>query len=514
MEAYKQYQRLKHTVQQQVQTTTSPTPSDLEKNNPIDDNSDTDEKDTNKDNQIIVNFDETDINDPSQWSQRRKLWTTLQIWILVFFTGWASASESTAHKLAAKAFHVSEVSESLATSMFLFGVAFGAVVAGPLSETVGRLPTYLCTFSVYLIWLMASALAPNFGAQIVFRGLSGLFAAASMSIYGGSLADMFAQKEARAAVWPWFALSPLLGPVIAPVVSGWVAQYLGWRWVDWLTLIVNGAAFLLALLFLPETSSSAILKIKAKLLIKETGDDRYVAKGDEDGSSVTSLLLEHLQRMAYFIFRELTTLLFGLYLTLLYLLIYGFLEGFDFLFTDTYRLSTGDNYSAFAAIAIGILLGLPYILTVNMLVSSHNKGKQGHVEQRLIPALIPAVLLTISMFWIGWTDRPDISDFSVLGACCLFGFALIALFTSTYHYLIDAYGTSASSALCAATFMRYLASGGMVIATEPMYKALHVQWTLTLFGCVAGALTPVPWIFWWYGSKLREKSKYAEHDED
>lgn len=511
MEAYRQYRRLKQSVQQQVRRTPSPTPSELESNATLsNDEERVDNNEDKSDSKITVTFNEKDpANDPTQWSTSRKLWTTLQIWLLVFVTGWSSASTSTSHKTAAKALHVSEVAESLGTAMYLFGVAFGAVLAGPMSETVGRLPTYLGTFFVYLIWLMASALSPNFAAQIIFRGLAGLFAASSMSIYGGSLADMFPNKEGRAAVWPWFALSPLLGPIVAPVASGWVAQYLGWRWVEWLNLIISGGVFVLALLFLPETSSNVLLKVKAKLLVKETGDKRYVAEGDEDGDSIGAMLGDHLQRMAYFIFRELTTLLFGLYLTLLYLLIYGFLQGFDFLFTDTYRFNTGQNYSAFAAIAIGILAGLPYVLVVNKIVKSRNNGEQGQEEQRLIPALIPSVLLTISMFWIGWTDRADISDWSVLGACVLFGFAVMALFTTTYHYLIDSYGTAASSALCAATFMRYLASGGMVIATEPLYKAIHVEWTLTLLGCVAAALTPVPWALWWFGSKLREKSKYA-----
>jgi len=513
MEAYRQYRRIEHSVQQQIRHTASPTPSELESNATLsNDDKSGNNSDDNKDDkkQIIVDFNEKDTaNDPTQWTTRRKLWTTLQIWLLVFVAGWASASTSTSHKVAAKALHVSKVAESLGTAMYLFGVAFGAVLAGPMSETVGRLPTYLCAFFVYLIWLMASALAPNFGAQIVFRGLAGFFAASSMSIYGGSLADMFPDKGSRASVWPWFALSPLLGPVVSPVPSGWVTQYLGWRWVEWLNLIISGTVFVMALLFLPETSSNVILKVKAKLLVKNTGDKRYVARGDEDGDSIGAMLGDHLQRMAYFIFRELTTLLFGLYLTLLYVLVYGFLQGFDFLFTDTYRFNTGQNYSAFAAIAIGILLGLPYVLAVNKIVKSRNNGEQGQEEQRLIPALIPSVLLTISMFWIGWTDRADISDWSVLGACVLFGFAVMALFTTTYHYLIDAYGTAASSALCAATFMRYLASGGMVIATEPLYKAIHVEWTMTLLGCVAGLLTPVPWIFWWFGSKLREKSKYA-----
>lgn len=196
---------------------------------------------------------------------------------------------------------------------------------------------------------------------------------------------------------------------------------------------------------------------------------------------------------------------------MLYLLIYGFLEGFDYVFTKTYLFSIGERYTCFAAIAIGVLLGMPYVILVNRLTASHyQRSQNSEPERRLIPALFAAPLLPISLFWLGWTNRPDISYWSDLAACCLFGFALHALFTSTYHYLLDTYGTVASSALAAITCVRYLASGGMVLITEPMYKGLTVKWTLTLLGCVAALLTPVPLVFWKWGPLMRKKSKWAE----
>lgn len=212
-------------------------------------------------------------------------------------------------------------------------------------------------------------------------------------------------------------------------------------------------------------------------------------------------------------FRESTTLLFGLYITVLYLLIYGFLEGFDYIFTQTYQFKIGPRYSAFTAITIGALIGCPYVIFVNRMMEKRQKSEdKGAPERRLAPALFAAPLLTISLFWLGWTNRPSISVWSDLTACGLFGFALYALFTSTYHYLLDTYGTVASSALAAITCVRYLASGGMVMITEPMYKGLSVKWTLTLLGCIAAVLTPVPWVFWKWGPSIRQRSKWAESD--
>ena len=46
---------------------------------------------------------------------------------------------------ATAAFGVSEVTESLATGIFLIGFGVGALFAGPVSETIGRNPVYIAT---------------------------------------------------------------------------------------------------------------------------------------------------------------------------------------------------------------------------------------------------------------------------------------------------------------------------------------------------------------------------------
>ena len=42
-----------------------------------------------------------------------------------------------------------------------------------------------------------------------------------------------------------------------------------------------------------------------------------------------------------------------------------------------------------------------------------------------------------------------------------------------------------------------------------MFNALKVNWTGTLLGCVAAVLVPIPVIFWKYGAKIRQRSKFA-----
>lgn len=123
--------------------------------------------------------------------------------------------------------------------------------------------------------------------------------------------------------------------------------------------------------------------------------------------------------------------------------------------------------------------------------------------------MVAGPLLPVALFWLGWGNRAEISIWSSLGACFLFGAVLIALYVSSYEYLIDSYGENSASALSSITFPRYMVAGGMVMAARPMYSGLGVQWTMTLLGCVAAVLAPAPLVFWKMGPKLRERSEYA-----
>lgn len=49
----------------------------------------------------------------------------------------------------------------------------------------------------------------------------------------------------------------------------------------------------------------------------------------------------------------------------------------------------------------------------------------------------------------------------------------------------------------------------MVTVSVPMYENLGVHWTLTLLGCIATLLAPVPYVFKYYGAIARKRSKGA-----
>ena len=157
--------------------------------------------------------------DPRNWPLLDRCKNIAILTLLIFVQAWAGSAASMANLTISQEFHVSQVAENLSTAMYLFGIGSGALFVGPLSETVGRNPTYLCGTFCYMLFVLGCALAPNYGAQIVFRYFVGLCSSATLAINGGSVRDQFRPVK-RSWVFPVIAWANVAGKLISIIVRG------------------------------------------------------------------------------------------------------------------------------------------------------------------------------------------------------------------------------------------------------------------------------------------------------
>lgn len=237
---------------------------------------------------------------PRNWSQARRAAVFLIVWINVFAVDWAASADSQANARIAREFHVSEEAETLSPTLYTFGIALGALFAGPLAETVGRTPIYVFTRVLHVAMLIGVALAPNFGAQCAFRFLAGLGASTLLAIHGASVADLYNPVE-RTLAWPAISLASFLGTAFSPIAGGWIAySNISWRWCEWVALILSAVTLPLSAFLLPETFSPIILSWKAKHVRNATGDDRFMAHLDKQ-KSITQRFKIALQRALHMV---------------------------------------------------------------------------------------------------------------------------------------------------------------------------------------------------------------------
>jgi MFS family permease len=85
----------------------------------------------------------------------------------------------------------------LPTSIYLVGYVCGPMIWGPLSESYGRKGTMIYSFALFTIFSIATAVAPNFAALIIFRLIVGIGGSCAISVVGGICADIYHDPRSR-----------------------------------------------------------------------------------------------------------------------------------------------------------------------------------------------------------------------------------------------------------------------------------------------------------------------------
>lgn len=460
---------------------------------------------------------------PHNWPTTRRVRATVIVALVAAAGTAASSIDASVLPQYSEYWGVSEVAGTLPTALYLMGFAVGSQFAGPFSETLGRNIIYIITMFIYMLFLMACALAPTFGGHITLRFLAGFFGSTPLTVGGGTIADLWNPLE-KTFGFPIYAFIGFSGPLFGPVIGSFIGPSgIGWRWCEWLMLILGAIVTVIIVLAQPETYAPLLLSWKAEHFRQQTGDDRYRSPLEVRRTSFMTRLKIALYRPFVMIWTEPIILLMALYLTILYIVLFTFFVGFEFVFTDVYGISQGLTNIIWLAVFVGFW---PVLITVPVVYSWTVKDMQQQSKITGEPVAAPrpetrlwfamlggAFALPVSLFWMGWTDFASVSIWSPIVASGLFGYGTITIFIAAYMYIIDSYSIYAASALSFVTVTRYMAAGGMTIVGVPFYRNLDPHWTLTVLGCISALMAPVPFIFYYYGARIRTKSAYAVSKE-
>ncbi|TID01615.1 putative efflux pump kojT [Colletotrichum higginsianum] len=452
--------------------------------------------------------------DPHNWPTAKRIGVTLQISVIALFVGAASGIDATVLPQAARAFGVSEVAESLATGLYLVGMGLGSLVAGPFSETFGRNAVYAGSMAVFMIWIMASGLAPNFGAQITFRFLAGCSASTPLVCSGGSIADMYNRLE-KTWSFPLYAITCFGGPMVGAVMGAYIgpSNAVSWRWTEWTVLISSGLVLVLVLLCMPETYGPLLLQWKAAHYRRITGDGRFRSEHEIVDATLFSRLKTSMTR-PFLMLTEPIIMAMTLYITVVYIVIFTFLVGWPYIFEYTYGLDQGLANIVFVAMFAGTQINFAFVPLIYSMTARRVKHG-GHdtsfkPEIRLWYAMFgAAVFVPVSLFWLGWTNFASISIWSAIFAVVVFGYGVTGIFICVYMYIIDSYEIYSASALTFVALIRYVVAGGITVVGIPLYENLGTHYALTILACISGVLAPIPYVLYHYGSWIRAKSRFA-----
>ena len=126
----------------------------------------------------------------------------------------------------------------------LVGLAVGQLVAGPLSDRLGRKRPLIVGLLAYVVASAACTLAPSATVLIVLRLIQGLAGAAGIVISRAIARDLYS-GSALMIFFSRLLLVAGLAPVLAPVLGDQLSRIMSWRGIFWV-LAGFGAVLLIA----------------------------------------------------------------------------------------------------------------------------------------------------------------------------------------------------------------------------------------------------------------------------
>lgn len=135
---------------------------------------------------------------------------------------------------------------------FVFGMGFGTLFAGPLSDAAGRKPVMIGGAVLYCLAAAACTFAETLEAMLAARVVQGIGASGPRVVAQAMTRDLYAGRG-MARVSSFVMMTFTLVPAIAPLLGAFIMAGFGWRGVFWAFVVFSTVSALWLGLRQPET---------------------------------------------------------------------------------------------------------------------------------------------------------------------------------------------------------------------------------------------------------------------
>lgn len=154
-------------------------------------------------------------------------------------------------------FHADRFAVQATLLVFMAGYGVGQIVAGPLTDSLGRRMPILLSTILFVFASVAIALAPPLWMVIALRAAQGIFVACSAVGARAIVADCY-QGADRIKAANWMTIAWATGPILSPALGGYLQVWFGWTASFWFLAGWGVIVVIVALLLLPETRAQEL----------------------------------------------------------------------------------------------------------------------------------------------------------------------------------------------------------------------------------------------------------------
>lgn len=435
--------------------------------------------------------------------------------------------------------NLSPVAYNTGNTVWCLGFALSPMCLASLSEINGRRPIFTASGILFIVSLIGCAVTDSFAGMLVARFFVGAGGSTFATMVGGVVSDIYHTEE-RNTPMALYSGSALVGTGLGPMVAGFIAQNLDWRWVFWMQVIIFGSIILIFIAVFKETRGNVLLSRKARAInmyleqVEEAGlypstsafeetewnvektvvphstgqPLRFKVASDENRSSVGKMIYLSLTTPFHLLFTEPVVFFFSLWAAFAWGVLYMSFEDIPLVFAAR-GFSLEQVGAVYAAVVVGSILGTLLSIYQEKLAKRYFMEIFTTPEGRLYFACIESALLPIGLFWFGWTSFKSVPWIVPVLAIGCSQMGIFSIYLAVFNYLADIYHRYASSALAAQSFCRNIVAGIFPLFTGAMFRGLGTPGALSLLGGVSALLTVVPWVLVFFGPAIRKRSKFA-----
>ncbi|KAL4864252.1 hypothetical protein BDV12DRAFT_205841 [Aspergillus spectabilis] len=469
----------------------------------------------------------TSLSDPLNWSPLRKAMALLSASVYCFIANITSASLSSALTFLATDFNPpvaqSDLSHLIAVNVLMFGAA--NIWWVPLSNIFGRRPIILGSLVMLLLCSVWTACAGSFASLLAARGFQGIAGAASDTISPGVIGEIYFRHQ-RGRAMAIYTVFLVLGPIFGGILGSYVAAAWGWRWTQWLNVILSGVSLLVCFAFLPETifdrdaalATSAAANEEAKQPEKpDIEEHEQIQIHEYESFTVTRSLKTGLYRggVAQHFMAPWGTLRFpAVWLVMLHY--GGLVGGIVTISTVGPQLVTAPPYNWGAnagLINVGGLVGsiagaaFTFYLSDHVLKRQAKRHTHGLSEpEARLPALFPGLFLaTMGLLTFGFCAQYP-KSLGWLGLQFGYGmltFGVMQVPSIGFNYIIESYPLVAHDCFVMITFLRAIIGFAWTFFVGSWVEARGAAEPFGIFGMLMGLFGLLTIPIYLYGKRIR-----------
>jgi len=137
---------------------------------------------------------------------------------------------------------------------YIVASAIALPISGWLADKVGRKRLLLISVVVFTAASVLCATATSLPEMVLFRALQGVGGAFIVPLAQATLFDIN-PREKHGQAMALFGGGVMIGPILGPVLGGWLTDNYNWRWVFLVNLPVGLICILIMMRFMPKTET-------------------------------------------------------------------------------------------------------------------------------------------------------------------------------------------------------------------------------------------------------------------